>query len=520
MPSASATAADAPVDWVEYDRETARRGFAPFVRRVGWDRVEPATLSWATYLDELCDGYTRLARFEIPGLVANVPPATGKSTLVQVLWPAWVWTWAPDRRFTFSSYAMGVLHRYGGKFLRLMSSDWWRRRWPESYVDPNARVLDLENASGGTRFAATVGGSNIGRHGHHWAGDDLLNPFDVMGNRGVDPYAIEVCTDWLLNVMPRSILPGGNASLVMQRLHEQDPTPVLIAARKCVHIRRPMEADGAPCPVTAPHTDVEDKRAVGELLTPEYVTREMFDALRPPATSPAAFAAQYQQRPSPIGGSLFQREWFGSRYKELPAVSRGVGRWVQFWDTAFRDGADNSRVAGCLLHAVDADVYVVDVRVGHMSYVETKQTVLDFTAGHDALVRSRVFGAYHVLIEGKANGDAIISDLKGEIPGLQTWPPKGMRFPSKGERWTAATPALSAGNVHFPEGAPWVSELVEEHMGCRADGTTSAAYDDLPDMLSGALIHLRANSQAVAVDEWVSKGMRSMMSRHTAMRRR
>ena len=46
----------------------------------------------------------------------------------------------------------------------------------------------------------------------------------------------------------------------------------------------------------------------------------------------AGYEAQYQQRPAPAGGRIFQRAWF-RYYDELPALDE----CAQSWDMAFKD---------------------------------------------------------------------------------------------------------------------------------------------------------------------------------------
>jgi phage terminase large subunit-like protein len=58
-------------------------------------------------------------------------------------------------------------------------------------------------------------------------------------------------------------------------------------------------------------------------------------------SDPYTFAAQYQQSPIPVGGTMVQREWL--RYyarDELPKRNH-KSTLIQSWDTAAKDGAHN-----------------------------------------------------------------------------------------------------------------------------------------------------------------------------------
>ena len=54
--------------------------------------------------------------------------------------------------------------------------------------------------------------------------------------------------------------------------------------------------------------------------------------------NPDDFAAQYQQRPVPLGEAMFKRDWF-RYYDDKPNPSKGYV--IQSWDTAAKNGAQN-----------------------------------------------------------------------------------------------------------------------------------------------------------------------------------
>ena len=64
------------------------------------------------------------------------------------------------------------------------------------------------------------------------------------------------------------------------------------------------------------------------------------------------------------------------------------------------------------------------------------------------------------VVENKANGPALVSLLKKEIPGLVEFNPVG----SKEERALSITPYLEAGNLFLPDPAkhPWVNDFIND----------------------------------------------------------
>ncbi len=91
--------------------------------------------------------------------------------------------------------------------------------------------------------------------------------------------------------------------------------------------------------------------------------------------------------------------------------------------------------------------------------------------------------AHLKLVEDKANGPAVISQLKAVVPGLVPVEPQG----SKVARASAVSPFVEAGNVYLPapEIAAWAEPFVEE---CAS--FPLSAHDDQVDAMSQALTRL------------------------------
>ena len=87
------------------------------------------------------------------------------------------------------------------------------------------------------------------------------------------------------------------------------------------------------------------------------------------------------------------------------------------------------------------------------------------------------------LVEDKANGPAVISQLGQTVPGLIPVEPEGSKY----ARASAISPFVFAKNVHLPDPAllPNVTELIEE-----AKHFPNSPNDDAVDSLSQALTYL------------------------------
>jgi hypothetical protein len=80
-----------------------------FICKKAWNTLYPhRKLVWSWHYDYLCEVLTLVKERTILRLIVNVPPRTLKSTLITVLFPAWVWTTNPEHEFLTASYALDL----------------------------------------------------------------------------------------------------------------------------------------------------------------------------------------------------------------------------------------------------------------------------------------------------------------------------------------------------------------------------------------------------------------------------
>ena len=228
----------------------------------------------------------------------------------------------------------------------------------------------------------------------------------------------------------------------------------------------------------------------GELLFPALFPKEVLDQAKKDLGS-IDYSAQHQQLPVPMSGGLFQREWFEKHfYTTLPPVFHEI---IASWDMSFKDTKSASYVVAQLWGRLGADVYLLYERRGQMNYPTTRKAVKEISA---APVRG--YGSTTIyqpallkLVEDKANGPAIIDDLRAEIPGLVAVDPDG----SKEARAAAVSPMCEAGNVHLPDPAIWpeVSEWLDEI--CTFP---KGVHDDRVDAFTQALKRLKDHIQGTS----------------------
>jgi hypothetical protein len=152
---------------IAIEAEEERRSFPVFAERY-WNIVEPSTPFVRTRLFlVLCSVLERTVRGELLRVLINVPPRCGKSTLVSVLFPAWVLTWRPETRFLTAAYGEGLSERDSVRCRRLIESERYQQRHGAAVrlrADQNTK-LRFETTSGGGRVAVSVGGAATGEGG-------------------------------------------------------------------------------------------------------------------------------------------------------------------------------------------------------------------------------------------------------------------------------------------------------------------------------------------------------------------
>ena len=151
-------------------------------------------------------------------------------------------------------------------------------------------------------------------------------------------------------------------------------------------------------------------------------------------------------------------------------VTRRGGKVTILGNCTFKKTSDSDFVAGHVWARLGARKYLVDRVNARMTFGETKAAIRSMAAKHPT--------AHRKFIEDKANGSAIIDDLKLEISGMIPVEPEG----GKVARAHAVSGDVEAHNVFLPgkknaQGVfvplPWVHDFIEQHAAF-----PSGAHDD------------------------------------------
>ena len=141
----------------------------------------------------------------------------------------------------------------------------------------------------------------------------------------------------------------------------------------------------------------------GELLWSARLPQSFLDSQRVGMGS-WAFNGQYQQTPAPLDGGIIKRQWVRF-YRQMPEKFEFM---VQSWDCTFSGGQENDFVAGQVWARSGGKYFMLPYRT--YDRLDFGPTMAAIKACH-----AKYPQAHAVLIEDKANGPAIISELQKEI---------------------------------------------------------------------------------------------------------
>jgi predicted phage terminase large subunit-like protein len=411
---------------------------------------------------------------DLEGIIFNVPPRTMKSLLITVFFPIWVWTSKPSRRFMFVSYSEKLSTQHSVFRRSIIESPWYQKEWDSVFSlshDQNVKS-HYGNSARGTMFSTGMQATATGMGGDVLIFDDPLNPEQAISQ--VEREAVNLRFDTTFRSRINDPATGVKI-IIMQRLHELDLTGHVLARERSrwKHVSLPAVAAEDKAWEFPRSKKIENQKS-GGLLWPARLPQSFLDSQRVGMGS-WAFNGQYQQTPAPLDGGIIKRQWVRF-YRQLPEKFEFM---VQSWDCTFSGGQENDFVAGQVWGRSCGKYFMLPYRT--YDRLDFGPTMAAIKACHAKYPQANA-----VLIEDKANGPAIISELQKEIPGVVPVNPEGGKL----ARAQATAPLWESGSIELPDpqlfGCPWIEDYL--HNICTFP---KAAHDDDVDATSQALIYMR-----------------------------
>src|SRR5690606_26898637 len=275
--------------------------------------------------------------------------------------------------------------------------------------------------------------------------------------------------------------------VIMQRLHEQDVSGVILSlGLGYEHLMLPMEYEPERQCVTS--IGFKDPRSEeGELLFPERFPRAVVERDKVPMGA-CAVAGQFEQRPAPRSGGMFQR----SDFEVVDALPAGRARRVRAWDFASTEAKGGKRpdwTVGLRMAMIGDTFYVEDVVRGQWKPSKVEETLVN-TASQDG-------GDVSVRIP-EDPGAAGKSDAATKIKLLKGYAVKAAR--PTGDKAIRARPASAqaeAGNVKLLRGE-WNTAFLDEVCSFPA-GVNDDQVDAFADALNELALGKGRHSTAALV---------------------
>lgn len=417
----------------------------------------PHTRLIIRYLEKLLSG-------EINKLAIITPPRHGKSTLGNIMLPAFALGKNPRETIITVSYGSDLAEGFGRRVRNILSDPVFQEIFPSCKLSPDSQAAyRFETTAGGEFSAVGRGGPVTGRGASLLILDDLLKDQQEANSEATCKSVIE----WLQSVAFSRLTPNGRVLAIATRWSERDPMGWLMQQAGWTVLHLPALA--------------QDKdplgRKPGEAVWPSHYPVEALEQIRTDV-GPRVFQTLYQGNVSAAQGTIFKRDWF-AHYQQKPEK---FTRLVQSWDTAFKTGATNDYSVCFTLGETPNGYYVLSMYRAKCEFPELKRKVQEL---------ADQWRPSEILVEDKASGQSLIQELKASTPH-PIIAVKADR--DKESRAAAVTGYFEAGRVLFPEGASWLADLEDE-----LAGFPGALHDDQVDALTQALNRMRDTRQVYGV---------------------
>jgi predicted phage terminase large subunit-like protein len=494
--------------FLDLDRRDYEDSLYTFLK-TAWKYIDPAPWKDGWHIGAIAEHLQAVICGQILRLIINLPPRCGKSSILSVAFPAWVWaqpiegpTSGPGVPFLYASYADKLSLRDSVKCRRLIESDWYRRFWGTRFAltsDQNTKSR-FTNNRGGERLITSIGAGVTGEGGNIICIDDPNAANEIESEA-----TTETTIDWWTVAMPSRLNDPDTGAfiIIQQRLAENDLTGhILEHETGWTHLCLPGRYE----PERSFHTVIgwkDPREEPGELLWPERFSEETLKRLEV-TMGPYTFAGQIQQRPEPKGGGIIKREWWRLWAHETYDM-RHVSFVLGVLDTAYTEDElnDPSGMMVWMIYSDDIPATTSRIVGPDGELIRTNPT----TAGlapqvvlayawderlelHDLVNKAAQtclkYRVDHLVIENKASGISVAQEIRRlygrEKFGVELFDPKSQ---DKAARLYSVQHLFAEGLIHAPE-KEWAERVITQ-VGQFPKGK----HDEYVDLTSMGLRKLR-----------------------------
>lgn len=306
-----------------------------------------------------------VANKKIRRLMLFLPPGSAKSTYGTVNFSSWYLGINSQSSLITASHASQLAADFGRKIRNTMQSPEYHNVFPHTAISKNHTAADhFSNINGGEFYATGIGGSITGRRASGVIIDDPVKSRDEADSETMRNKTWE----WYTSDMLTRLKPHGWVVIIQTRWHMDDLSGRLLkeiengTGDEWVVVNIPMEAE---------EDDILG-RLPGERLWPEYFTEKMVADAKKDLRN---WTALYQQRPAPMGGGEFKREFM--RYYTTKPIHEQMNRYLLVDPAGSKkERADYTAMFVVGLNA-DDNYYVLDVVRDKMDLTERVRRVME-----------------------------------------------------------------------------------------------------------------------------------------------
>lgn len=397
----------------------------------------------------------------------NLPPGSGKSRLISIVFPVWLWLHRQNLVIISGSYAMDIATNFSIKSRDLMLNSKFQELFNIEFKSDQNNKTHYVNTNLGERFTVSTGSAVTGNHADILIVDDPLNSQD-----SISATEIETANKWVSETLSsRKKEPSKVPTIIIQqRMHQEDTTGFLIERGVDYELMcLPAELDDNVHP-----PELREIYKDG-LLHPERLSKEVLEEKKIELGT-IKYATQYGQRPAPAGGSILKPDWFRFiSVEEFNRLHKNV-TWDGDLDSAYGN-SNKADPSGFLASTLIGNVtYIRYAEEKNLTFPELKKYMAVFAERNGFTSKSRFY------VEPKASGISVVQDLmESKMNVVQFDAPKE----SKVLRATGTSAYQESGKVVIV-GSPsdsWVKKFLAQ-----IEVFPNSKFDNMVDVLVQACL--------------------------------
>lgn len=379
----------------------------------------------------------QVAAGEITKLMIFMPSGCAKTLHTSRIFPAWCLATMPGINIIAASHnADFAENKVSAPVQNLMTH--FADELGAKPINENKKEWECSNGS--TYRAAGVGAGILGERCDLGIIDDPFGSFEDAMSETIRNKTY----DWYRNTFVSRLKPGARVVLMHQRVHIDDLAGRLLEEEgdDWTVLYLPAVWDQTSWTGEFMETD-ELGRKPGDSVWPEYFTDD-FLTQKEKDVSPIGWSSMYQQRPTPVGGSLFKPDLIG-RIAAAPSEPLKVIRAWDIASTAPKGSNDPDWTVGVKMQKNRNGTFtILDIVRLQGGPEDVRASILN-TASDDGP------DVYISLPQDPgAAGKYVVSDLTKGLAGYRV-----TASPESGDKFTRAMPfaaQVNAGNVNIVEG--------------------------------------------------------------------